>query len=103
MESYFSVFYVYIKSFVLISQGYPLTVCPDAMLKIAEFATLNDRLVAMNLSAPFLCTFFQEPMLKMLPHVDVLFGNEAVICSLSPLCLPNFNFSIQIFCFIPMF
>ena len=55
------------------------------MLKIAEFATLNDRLVAMNLSAPFLCTFFQEPMLKMLPHADILFGNEAVVYSLSPL------------------
>lgn len=30
----------------------------------------------MNLSAPFLCEFYKEPMLAALPYVDVLFGNE---------------------------
>jgi adenosine kinase len=32
----------------------------------------------MNLSAPFLCQFFKDPMLQTLPYVDVLFGNETV-------------------------
>jgi adenosine kinase len=56
--------------------GFPLTVCPDAMLHIAKFAAANDRLFAMNLSAPFLCTFYSEPMMRLLPYVDILFGNE---------------------------
>jgi len=30
----------------------------------------------MNLSAPFLCEFFQKPMLAAFPYVDILFGNE---------------------------
>jgi adenosine kinase len=56
--------------------GFPLTVCPEAMLQVAQFAASNDRLFSMNLSAPFLCTFYKEQMLKLLPYVDILFGNE---------------------------
>ncbi|CAL1530611.1 unnamed protein product [Lymnaea stagnalis] len=57
--------------------GYPLTVCPSAMLRIAKFAADNNKIVSMNMSAPFLCTFFKEPMLKLLPYVDYWFGNES--------------------------
>ncbi|KAI8794902.1 adenosine kinase [Biomphalaria glabrata] len=57
--------------------GYPLTVCPQAMLRIAKFASENNKTVLMNMSAPFLCTFFKEPMLKMLPYADYWFGNES--------------------------
>ena len=32
----------------------------------------------MNLSAPFLCQFFKEPMMAAMPFVDILFGNETV-------------------------
>jgi len=60
------------------SQGFPLTVCPDAMLVIGQYAAEHDRLFSMNLSAPFLCSFFKEPMTKLLPYVDILFGNEEV-------------------------
>lgn len=56
--------------------GYPLTVCPDVMLDVARFASAHNRTFALNLSAPFLCSFFKEPMLKLLPYVDILFGNE---------------------------
>jgi sugar/nucleoside kinase (ribokinase family) len=63
---------------LLLFQGFPLTVCPDAMLEIAQYAASHDRLFSMNLSAPFLCTAFKEPMMKLLPYVDVLFGNELV-------------------------
>lgn len=31
----------------------------------------------MNLSAPFICQHFLEPLLNALPYVDYLFGNEA--------------------------
>lgn len=56
--------------------GFPLTVCPDAMLMVAQYAAANDKMFSMNLSAPFLCSFFKEPMSKLLPYVDILFGNE---------------------------
>jgi len=57
--------------------GFPLTVCPSAMLRMAAHAAENNKIVLMNMSAPFLCSFFKEPMLKVLPYVDYLFGNEA--------------------------
>lgn len=57
--------------------GYPLTVCPEAMEIIAKHACDKNKVVLMNMSAPFLCEFFQEPMLKMLPYVDYWFGNES--------------------------
>lgn len=57
--------------------GFPLTVCPEAMLDAAQHSSANDKIFCMNLSAPFLCSVFREPMMKLLPYVDVLFGNEA--------------------------
>lgn len=32
----------------------------------------------MNLSAPFICQFFKEPLMQVMPYVDVIFGNETV-------------------------
>lgn len=32
----------------------------------------------MNLSAPFISQFFKEPLMKVMPYVDILFGNETV-------------------------
>lgn len=62
--------YFYIGSF-------PLTVCPDAILEVAKYATENDRLFAYNLSAPFLCKDYPKEMALILPYVDILFGNES--------------------------
>jgi len=59
-------------------QGFPMTVCPDAMLEVAKFAAAHDRLFTMNLSAPFLCTAFKDQLMSLLPYVDILFGNELV-------------------------
>lgn len=56
--------------------GYPLTVCPEGMLMVAKHAAENDKFFSFNLSAPFLCSVFKEQMEKLLPYVDVLFGNE---------------------------
>jgi len=56
--------------------GFFLTVCPPAIMKIAKHAAETEKTFIMNLSAPFLCQFFKEPMLAALPYVDVLFGNE---------------------------
>lgn len=64
------------KARVYYMAGFPLTVCPDAMLEIAKQACQDNKIVAMNLSAPFICSFFMEALMKMLPYVDYLFGNE---------------------------
>nr|XP_034314455.1 adenosine kinase 2 isoform X1 [Crassostrea gigas] len=56
--------------------GFPLTVSPSTVIRIAKHAQASGKVFTMNLSAPFLCQFFKEPMLKTLPYVDILFGNE---------------------------
>lgn len=58
-------------------QGFFLTVSPDSIQAVAKHAYENDKMFMMNLSAPFLCEYFQKPMLAALPYVDVLFGNES--------------------------
>jgi len=62
-------------SFVYIA-GFFLTVSPPSIMKIARHIAKTNKVLIMNLSAPFLCQFFKEPMLAALPFVDVLFGNE---------------------------
>lgn len=62
----------------LFLQGFPLTVSPSTVIRIAKHAQESGKVFTMNLSAPFLCQFFKEPMLKTLPYVDILFGNETV-------------------------
>lgn len=57
--------------------GFPLTVCPEGMLLLGKHSAANDKLFVMNLSAPFLCSFFKDRMLSLLPYVDILFGNES--------------------------
>lgn len=64
------------KAKIFYSAGFPLTVCPDGMLALAEHASQSDKIYCTNLSAEFICQFFQEPMSKLLPYTDYLFGNE---------------------------
>ena len=64
-------------------QSFPLTVSPSSVLRIAKHAQESGKVFTMNLSAPFLCQFFKEPMLKTLPFVDILFGNESVSLQIS--------------------
>lgn len=56
--------------------GFFLTVSPESILEMAKHASDNNKYCMTNLSAPFLCQFFAEPMMKFFPYVDVLFGNE---------------------------
>lgn len=56
--------------------GFPLTVCPSAILRIAKHACQQNKIFCTNLAAPFICQFFKEPLLKTMPYVDYLFGNE---------------------------
>jgi len=56
--------------------GFFLTVSPDSILKLAQHACENNKYCMMNLSAPFICDFFDGPMMKTMPYVDILFANE---------------------------
>jgi len=56
--------------------GFFLTVSPESILELATHACEHNKYCMMNLSAPFLCQFFAEPMGKCVPYVDVLFANE---------------------------
>ncbi|XP_024884466.1 adenosine kinase 2 isoform X1 [Temnothorax curvispinosus] len=64
-----------IAKYIYIS-GFFLTVSPESIQTVAKHAHENDKIFMMNLSAPFLCEFFQKPMLAAFPYVDILFGNE---------------------------
>ncbi|XP_008579868.1 PREDICTED: adenosine kinase, partial [Galeopterus variegatus] len=57
-------------------QGFFLTVSPESVLKVAHYASENNRIFSLNLSAPFISQFYKEPLMKVMPYVDVLFGNE---------------------------
>ncbi|XP_076757365.1 adenosine kinase 2 [Xylocopa sonorina] len=61
--------YIYVSSFFL-------TVSPETIQVVAQLASEKNKLFLMNLSAPFLCEHYKEPMLAVLPYVDILFGNE---------------------------
>lgn len=62
---------------VFYSAGFFLTSSPESMLATARHAAEHNKVFAMNLSAPFLCQFFKEPMLAVLPYCDFVFGNES--------------------------
>ena len=51
---------------------------PESILKVAKHASDNSKIFCMNLSAPFISQFFKEPLMEVMPYVDILFGNETV-------------------------
>jgi len=65
--------------------GFPLTVCPEVMKDVARQAcdAAQEKTFLLNLSAPFICEFFKDPMMEVLPYVDVLFGNESEFLTFS--------------------
>ena len=56
--------------------GFFLTVSPESVLKVAHHASENNRIFTLNLSAPFISQFYKESLMKVMPFVDILFGNE---------------------------
>jgi adenosine kinase len=57
--------------------GFFLTVSPESIMTVAEHANEKNKAFCMNLSAPFITEFFNEPLVAALPYVDFLFGNES--------------------------
>ncbi|KAK3404964.1 hypothetical protein EUGRSUZ_K01249 [Eucalyptus grandis] len=56
--------------------GFFLTVSPESIQLVAEHAAANNKMFMMNLSAPFICEFFKDAQEKVLPYMDIVFGNE---------------------------
>jgi len=56
--------------------GFFLTVSPESMLAVAKHSSENGKTFCFNLSAPFLCQFFKDPMMKVIPYADIIFCNE---------------------------
>ncbi|NP_001279330.1 adenosine kinase [Callorhinchus milii] len=56
--------------------GFFVTVSPESILKVASHAAEKNKIFSLSLSAPFLCQYFKEDLMKILPYVDILFGNE---------------------------
>ncbi|KAM8877748.1 adenosine kinase-like isoform 1-T1 [Synchiropus picturatus] len=64
------------KAKVYYIAGFFLTVSPESILKVAKHASENNKIFCMNLSAPFISQFFKQPLMDVMPYVDILFGNE---------------------------
>ncbi|PBP17730.1 adenosine kinase [Diplocarpon rosae] len=56
--------------------GYHLTVCPPAIMALAEEAAANDKAFVFSLSAPFISQFFKDPLDATAPYWDYVIGNE---------------------------
>ncbi|KAL0821449.1 hypothetical protein ABMA28_004922 [Loxostege sticticalis] len=59
------------------ASGFFVAVSPEAIMQLATHAHNHGHAFIMNLSAPFVSQFYKEPLEKLLPYVDVLFGNES--------------------------
>ncbi|EJT49111.1 adenosine kinase [Trichosporon asahii var. asahii CBS 2479] len=57
--------------------GFFLTHGVESALEIAKAASSKGKTVVLNLSAPFIPQFFKVQLGQLLPHVDILIGNES--------------------------
>ena len=56
--------------------GFHLTVCVPAVMALAEEAVKENKVMMLNISAPFIAEFFIDPLEKTMEYVDYLIGNE---------------------------
>ncbi|KAL2083060.1 hypothetical protein ACEWY4_020833 [Coilia grayii] len=64
------------KAKVFYIAGFFLTVSLESILKVAKHAADSNKIFSINLSAPFICQFFKDALMEVMPYVDILFGNE---------------------------
>jgi adenosine kinase len=58
-------------------EGYFLTHGIESAMELAKAASSKGRTVILNLSAPFIPQFFKVQLEELMPHVDILIGNES--------------------------
>lgn len=56
--------------------GYHFTVCPPAIMVLAEEAAAKNKVFVLSLSAPFIPQFFKDPLDASAPYWDYVIGNE---------------------------
>jgi len=56
--------------------GFVFDVSVESIEILCKWAAENDKILVMNLSAPFLIKYFTDKKLNILQYVDVLFGNQ---------------------------
>jgi len=71
------------KAKTIYISGFFLTVSPETILAVGRHAFEKNKSFCMNLSAPFLCEFFEKPMMEAMPYIDILFGNETEVAKFS--------------------
>lgn len=57
--------------------GFFLTVSVESIREVAQHCVDNNKIFAMNLSAPFLIQFFRDQMEAVMPYTDFVFANES--------------------------
>jgi len=62
---------------IFYSAGFFLTTSPPSLMHIAKHACETNKVFCLNLSAPFICEFFNGPVMDAMPYVDFLFANES--------------------------
>ena len=62
-------------------EGYFLTHGIESAMEVAKGASAHGKTVVLNLSAPFIPQFFKHQLETLLPHVDILIGNESEAAS----------------------
>ncbi|WVR04276.1 hypothetical protein IAU60_001276 [Kwoniella sp. DSM 27419] len=58
-------------------EGFFLTHGLESAMTVAKLASSRGKTVVLNLSAPFIPQFFKVQLEELLPHVDILIGNES--------------------------
>lgn len=61
--------------------GFHLTVSPAAIALLGKHAAENNKVFALNFSAPFIPQFFKEPLDNSLAYVDFVIANESEAAS----------------------
>ncbi|XP_072139051.1 adenosine kinase-like isoform X2 [Mobula birostris] len=64
------------KARVYYIAGFFITVSTESILTVAAHVCESNKTLGLNLSAPFISQFFKEDLMKIIPYVDILFGNE---------------------------
>ena len=64
------------NSKVIYLSGYFIANSPDTALEIARYANEKGKIVALSLSAPYICQFNKTIILQIMQYVDYLFATE---------------------------